>query len=177
MPSYSDLDLMRARRPLADSSERGDAYCTLGHLEVEQRANPTTERAAIISEITANIATFDGGGATAPNATNGSAQPVAAPREAHASALIAADQHSDGKPVPPVDLVADMKRRHSVTDGADAPRSGIAAAQASMERTLRSQGLVASGAPSRGINVLAGGRTSMQRELQRAGLVAGRGRS
>ncbi|MCJ2077890.1 ATP-dependent Clp protease proteolytic subunit [Methylobacterium sp. E-016] len=74
--------------------------------------------------------------------------------------------------VPPVDLVADMKRRHGVADGTDAPSAGLAASRASMERTLRSQGLVAAGAPPRGVNVLAAGNTSMQRELQRAGLVA-----
>ena len=69
MPSYSDLDLIRARRPLTESSEAGDAYCTLGHLEVEQRESPTSNRADLIREITANIAAFDNGGAAAPNAT------------------------------------------------------------------------------------------------------------
>ena len=171
MPSYSDLDLMRARRPLADSSERGDAFCTLGHLEVEQRATPTASRASIIQEITANIAAFDGGGAAAPNTAGRPAHP-AAPREAPAYAPTAADQRSGSDPVPPVDLVADMKRRHGVTGSADAPVAGLAASRASMERTLRHQGLVASGAPARKVDVLAGGKTSMQRELQRAGLVA-----
>ena len=143
MAQYTEAELIRARRPIADASERGEAYCTLGHLEAEQRQAPTAERATIISEIASHIATFDGAAplcadAPLPVPVVGTTRP----RPASALALPAATAATE-------------------------LRTGIDLSVASMQRTLRRQGLAAAGEASAGPTVAA---NSMQRTLRRMGL-------
>lgn len=174
MPAYSEADLVQARRPLRDELARSEAFCTLGHLEAEQREAATSDRAAVIREIKASIATFDGvepeseatlsapgplGAPASPAATVPSlVRPASVPPTAagpSTSAGIAASRASmertlrsqgllSAGALKPVDLVADMKRRHGIVDGNAGPgpaRGGIDVARASMDRTLRSQGI------------------------------------
>ena len=146
MPPYTEADLIRARRPLADAPERGEAACTLGHLETEQRETPTPERAAIISEVSAGIAAFDG----VPTQTTPGSTPPAAPTAP------AAPPRPTLSPVPA-----------PVASTADGLHAGIDASRASMERTLRRQGLTPVGAVPAGASI---GATSMARTLRRMGM-------
>ena len=151
MPTYTEADLIRARRPLADPSERGDAYCTLGHLEVEQRESPTAERAGIIGEITAHIAAFDG----AP-ARTGAPEPAAPTSAAPVSPPAPAFLSQPALPPAPVPTLA-----------VGGLQAGIAASTASMKRTLLRQGMTPLGQAPAGASV---GATSMARTLRRMGL-------
>jgi len=173
MPAYSETDLIRARRPLADPLERGEAFCTLGHLEAEQRESATTDRAEVIREITANIAAFDGGGA-AP-------APVAAPVPAAALPTPTAASTAQPGPTSPNLLVDSMRARQPAAAGDQQPGgidvlaasrermlAGIASSRASMERVLRRQGLVA---VDRRPTMTRAASASLDQELRQAGLL------
>lgn len=166
MPAYSDNDLIRARRPLTDTSERGDAFCTLGHLEVEQRESPTADRAWIIREITANIAAFDGGSTTAVPVLP-APPPAPSPQPSSASPNLLVDSMRARHP----NAAAGQQPQRIDLLGAsshDRMQAGMAASRASMERTLRRQGLWSD---VRQQTTASAASASLDRELRRAGLL------
>lgn len=151
MPGYSDLELIRARRTLTDSFERGEAYCTLGHLEAEQREAATSERADIIREIRASIAAFDG---VEPEAEDALTDPAPAPQPTASNPTPA--------PVPPAPPAP-----------APAATDTRALGAASMRRTLARSGLTPVGeqsAPAGTSDGIRASTTSMQRTLARMGV-------
>ncbi len=77
MRGYVEADLIQARKPIADQAGRDLAFCTLGHLEAEQREAVTSERAEAIRAIRANIAAFDG---VEPEAEDAPTDPAPAPQ-------------------------------------------------------------------------------------------------
>ena len=171
MPAYSETDLIRARRPLADPLERGEAFCTLGHLEAEQRESATTDRAEVIRAITANIAAFDGGGAA----------PAPAPVPAAALPTPTAASTTQPGPTSPNLLVDSMRAQHPAAADDRRPggidvlaasrermQAGIASSRASMERVLRRQGLVA---VDRRPTMTRAASASLDQELRQAGLL------
>ncbi|MGU3449683.1 hypothetical protein [Methylobacterium sp. 391_Methyba4] len=153
MPGYSDTELIRARRTLTDSFERGQAYCTLGHLEAEQREAATSERAEIIRQIQANIATFDG---VEPEAEDAPTSPAPAPAPEPAAG---SPTPAPMPPAPPAPAPAAIDTR--------------ALGAASMRRTLARSGITPVGeqpAPAGSSDCIRTSTTSMQRTLARMGV-------
>lgn len=147
--------LILARKPFGDKDDRDFAFCTLGHLEAEQREAATSERAEIIREIRASIATFDGvepeaeevptDPAPAPQPTARNPTPAPVPPARPAPAPAATDTRALG--------AASMRRtlaRSGITPAGDEPApsgasDGIRASTTSMQRTLARMGVRPSG--------------------------------
>lgn len=157
MPGYVEADLIQARKPITDQAGRDLAFCTLGHLEAEQRQAVTAERAEAIRAIRANIAAFDG---VEPEAEATQPDPSPSPQTTAAG------------PTPaPVPLRAPP---------ASAPTQPItdafARSRASMCRTLAHSGIKPVGGQPASAGVTGGvaaSTTSMQRTLARMGVRPG----
>lgn len=151
MPGYVEADLIQARKPISDHAGRGLAYCVLGHLEVEQREAPTSDRAETIRALQVNIATFDG---VEPEAEGAPLDPTPAPLPTASNPTLA--------PVPP-----------PAPEPAPAATDTRALGAASMRRTLALSGIAPVGgqpAPAGASDGIRASTTSMQRTLARMGV-------
>lgn len=157
MPGYVEADLIQARKPITDQAGRGLAYCVLGHLEVEQREAPTSDRAETIRALQVNIATFDG---VEPEAEATRTDP----------APTRADEAAGPTPAPvPLPAPPASAPTQPATDA-------YALSRASMSRTLAHSGIKPVGGQPASAGVAGGvaaSTTSMQRTLARMGVRPG----
>lgn len=154
MPGYAEADLIQARKPIKDQLARDEAYCVLGHLEVEQREAATSERAETVRAIQANIATFDG---VEPEAEDDPTDPTLTPQPT-AGGSTPAPVPSPTPPAPsPAPVATDIR----------------ALGEASMRRTLARAGITPVGSqqtPAGASDGVSASMASMQRTLARMGL-------
>lgn len=154
MPGYAEADLIQARKPINDQAGRDLAFCTLGHLEAEQREIATSDRAETIRVIQINIATFDG---VEPEAKDAPTDPESAPQPT-ASGPTPAPASPPTQPAPPPAPVA--------TDARELGR-------ASMLRTLARAGIAPVGGQQAPVGASSGDSAatlSMRRTLARMGV-------
>lgn len=157
MPGYVEADLIQARKPITDQAGRDLAFCTIGHLEAEQRQAVTAERAEAIRAIRANIAAFDG---VEPAAEANQPDPAPALQPATA----------DPPPAPvPLPAPPTSAPTQPATDA-------YALNKASMCRTLAQSGITPVGGQPASAGMTGGvaaSTTSMRRTLARMGMRPG----